>query len=351
MRNQTRNTNSEQVERLPIYESVLLTIQRWLHVGGFFASVLLGCVTLGLGFGLSIILGVSEEFIFVSMRLIYWLVIIFAFTIMHTAYRVWLDYRPYICALFKEESKHAEVLDVFSHPVYQCLCALCVMGIVAFYYFTFEPQISSSFVYWYVFSALMLAGIAASFGVYFSIALLILVRYIFKQKVLILFSFSPARTPGILAISYISVFWNIAYIIGLLVILAGILMGPWGTSIRTVRLFLATGTAAITIWSAVHFCYIQFLLHRILQKEKLRSLVYMESRLKDESKSDIKAEEMESWLKLIEQVEKSPTSVFTSWGVLRSLILSSLPWGLLVINRWDYAKNLVDFALRQLGLR
>lgn len=121
MRNQTRNINSEQVERLPIYESILLTIQRWLHVGGFFASVLLGCVPLALGCGLSIILGVSEEFIFVSIRLIYWLVIIFAFAIMHIAYRVWLDYRPYICALFKEESKHAEVLDVFSHPVYQCI--------------------------------------------------------------------------------------------------------------------------------------------------------------------------------------------------------------------------------------
>ncbi len=351
MKKQVHNANPEEEERLPIYESILLTIRQWLHIGWFSASVLLGCGTLSLGFGLSKILGVSEEFLFVSTRLIYWLVIAFAFIIMHTVYSVWVDYRPHIHALFKGGSKHVEVLDMFSHPFYQCLCALCVMGIVAFYYFTLEPQISSSFVYWYVFVTLLLAGASASFGVYFSIALLILVRYIFKQKELILFSFSPARTPGILAISYLSVFWNIAYIVGLLVILAGILTGPWGTSIRTVRLFLAMGTAAITIWSAVHFCYIQFLLHRILQKEKLRLLVCMESRFKDETKLDIKVDEMESWLKLIEQIEKSPTAVFTSWGVLRSLILSSLPWGLLVINRWDYAKNLVDFALRQLGLR
>lgn len=335
----------------PLYELILRWTAKRLHMPRFLSGAFLGLSPLAVGLVLAYLNGTVIEFLVVSLRLVYWAVILSAFWIMHTIYEVWKDNSHHIRRLVPDGTSAAASFTVFENIGCQLLCATVVAAIVAYYYFTLRPSISSQFVFWYVFAALMGAAIAASFGVYFSLALLHMVRHLSLQEELNVFQLSPATTPGILALNYVCNLWGIAYSLELLIILYGIVAGPWGTTVKTYRLTLAGGAGVISLWTLAHFFYCHYRIHRMIQREKLRSLEILQSEAAACSMGGRVANVSEDSLRALDYLASSPSIAFGPWWLLRSSFLAALPWLVVTLSRLAFTRELGKFLLTQFGLR
>lgn len=335
---------------LPIYEAILSTSSRWFRINPAATGVLLGLIPLFVGWLLASILGTEEEFISVSLRLIYWVVIVFAFVLMHGMWSIWLQHQEYVARLIANDSER-NILNIFSDARGQCLTAIGVMFIVGFFYVVLEPSIESTFVHWYVGLSLQLAAIAASFGVYFSIALILLVQRLSRMSNLNVLRIAPGETPGLISLSYLSAYWNIAYLVELLIILTGIILGPWGTSAKTFRLTLAGASGLISLWTVVNFFYIQYLIHRIVEIQELKSLQLLSHEIETHIAQGQLIDRISAISDLLSAVRRHPRTIDAIWTLVRGGIMALVPWLFVAASRWQRTPEILEFITKQLGLR
>jgi hypothetical protein len=334
--------------QVPVYEWILQHMGKRLRASPILASLALGLGPFAVGVVLAWPLGDASQFCALSARLIYWAVIACAFLIMHSVYAVWMEYRPYVADLFQQSGESERVLGLFANRKWEMLAAVGCVLFVEFYYFTLKPQTTSLFTYWYVCFCIALAATAASFGVYFSVVLLILARSVSTCPTLKMCRLAPATTPGIMAIDYLSSYCGVAYVVELLVILTGIVLGPWGTDLKLSRLVLAGGTVAITVWTAVNFTWTQYCLGRVIHRERLRSIKCLESLL--EAQDAPSSSEAKSVLDLVDRLHTSPGSLLTWSGVVRSALLAIVPWTVVLLQQPIVKERVLDILQRVFGI-
>lgn len=343
---------------LPFYEGVWIWLQnlcfRWFKIrpNRPILSLLIALTSVFPGLLVGYLLGVHEEFLFISSRLVYWAVILFAFLIMGPINRIWLDNRPFLEKLLigQDERAVSNILDVVTDPKGQTKYLIATVLLIAIYYPALDPGIESKFVYWYVFVMLLFAGAAASFGLYFSIALVKVSVRLYKQPNLRINIYSPASTSGLVAMNYIATVWSFGYLIELLIILYGCISTPWQTNVWLFRFVLGILVVVLTLWSVTNFLSIQFFIHRILQREKINMLTVLEDIIGQ--KSPVEMSEVERnfpLVKLMEKVAKSPTLSFEFNQIMKGLFLTIIPAVAVALLKSEDMRGVITDVLKNIG--
>ncbi|MGH8625799.1 MAG: hypothetical protein ACREYC_11190, partial [Gammaproteobacteria bacterium] len=162
---------------------------------------------------------------------------------------------------------------------------------------------------------------------------------------------APGETPGLISLSYLSAYWNIAYLVELLIILTGIILGPWGTSTKTFRLTLAGASGVISLWTVVNFFYIQYLIHRMVETQELKSLQWISHEIETYSEQEQLLDRIPAINQLLSAVRRHPRTITALWTLVRGGIMALVPWLLVAASRWQRTPEILEFITKQLGLR